>query len=33
MRFFFFNTKNIIELMQSPKDNIVVTKFFLKSSL
>lgn len=26
---FFFNTKNIIELMQSPKDNLVVTKFFL----
>ena len=25
---FFFNTKNIIELMQSPKDNLVVTKFF-----
>lgn len=33
MLFFSFYTKNIIELMQSPKDYLVVAKFLLKSSL
>lgn len=29
--FFFFNSKNIIELMQSPKDNLVVAMVFFLS--